>query len=956
MAQDFWSADLAASNAGQGDKASLERAGKLAAIASSQQGVISSKQSAASSADADRRSRAEFILKYGNAPENIVVPTAQPPGDATLTGDAYLATLDPGTARWVKMLDDGRMKYPNAMSQRNPEMQRKLAAALQYNPDLDAVNAETRFKTRIDFTSGMSSKNLAALNTAMGHLETLRKAAAALNNFQSPKLNEPINRFQEKYLGKAAVNNFNTARDAFATELAKVFKGGGAAPSLSEIEDWKKRADANQSPEQLEGFVTQAADLIGSRINAVGTQYNVGMGKASDPVTLLSPHAQEVYSKLSVPGGSSLSDAGGQAATGNGGQVGGEEVKGWRFTPEQEANINAYAQDPKATPEGYGKLVSGYAVTGGHVAPAQQADYAAANAAAAQDFFRQPAEARAKVASPSYEAIDKAATENAGLGTSVAQTIRNAPESAYNLATGLMAPATDLGRSLASGQRQGIYETIPNLAGDLTGLSDTGTANAFGGVLAEKYGSLSGLKRSAITDPFGTAADVSLPLVAGGSLLARAPGTVGNVGRMAATAGRIIDPVSGLAAAVTQGLPAAVAAIPAGGRRAAGEAATEAAGLSSGVGGATMREAYGAGRGRGLAGAETPQSKAFTGNMREGTSAAGSVVDLARDAVANLRDVASQRYKAAMAQFGQNPVPLNPDDLRLTMAANKPKNFDVMADAPHRPADHVAWQQMNDTVEHYLEKAQQDPSLLEPLAVDQFKQDLYSVGSKIGGATDRDAARIAGGAYRSVRKMLIDHDPVYAETMKDYGDAAQEAASLESGFSLASPRGKPVNVDAASRKLQSIMRNNASTNYGQRAAMGERLAELDPTGTIMPTLAGQSASSWTPRGLRANVEGAGLLGAALHGGVGALASPGLWAGLATTSPRVAGEAAYGAGRATGAAQRVASPILSKLYNAYQNNPSTALALARSSQLSDETERERLFRMYGPEGLSLSGPQ
>jgi hypothetical protein len=950
MAEDFWSADLAAARAGRGDKTSLERRGKLASIASSQQGVLSSQQSEAASRAAEARARAEFILKYGVPPEDIT-PTHTVPGDTTKTGEDYLQTLDPSLARQVKMLAEGRRAFPTGAALRNPAAMQLLAAATQYDPQLDAANAATRVATRKDFTSGMSARNLTALNTAVGHLATLKTLANELNNTTFPTVNAAVNYLQSEQLGDPRVRKYKTAAMAFAGELAKVFKGTGA-PSLTELKDWEEQLDENMSPAQFQGFVTTAADLLNSRINAVGDTYNRGMNTSAQPITLLSPHARELYEKLEAP--AATETQGVADATPGGKQVAGEDVKGFRFTPEHEAAISDYIKSAKATPEGYGNLVSSYAIAEKHISPEQYNDYATANAAATQDFFKAPPEVRARVAPVSYEDVDKAATENAGLGDSVAQTFRNMPESSYNLATGALAPVTDLMRSIGAGERQGLYKAVPDILGDVTGLSDTGTANAFGAALAEKYGSMAGLKRSLITDPMGTAGDVSLPLTLGGGLLARAPGVLGSTGRTAATAGRIIDPFSGLMAAATQGVPAAVAAIPEGLRRGAGEAATEAAGLSSGVGGATMREGYAAGRSRGLAGAPTPQSEAFTGSMR-GTSAVGKVVDVARDAVANLRDAATRQYKAAMAQFGQTPTPLSPDALRATMAANKPKNFDVMADAPHRPSDHLAWQQMNDTVEHYLAKAQADPTLLEPLAVDQFKQDLYTVGSKVGGAADRDAARIAGGAYRAVRKMLTDHDPIYGKIMKDYGDAAEEAASLESGFSLTSRRGKPVNVDAASRRLQSIMRNNASTNYGQRAAMGERLAELDPTGTIMPTLAGQSASSWVPRGLRANVEGAGLLTGALHGGLGALVSPSLWAGLATTSPRVAGEVAGGLGRAAGAAERVIAPRVSDAYDLYNRYPAVPLGISRADQYADETERERLLREYGPGGLSLSAP-
>lgn len=944
--QDFWARDLQAANAAAGPD--LETQGKQATIASS-------RQSAASSAAAEKRERAKFILEHGVAPEDVT-PNRSAPGNPELTGEEYLATVDPELARQARMYIEGRRAFPKGAAMRNPRVQLAVDVAMQADPTLDEANSATRVATRKDFTSGMMSRNLTALNTAIGHLKSLQAVGNKLNNFGSPLVNQPINAFQSQVLGDPRVNNFNTTVQAFATELAKVFKGTGA-PSLTELEDWKKSADPNMSPPQLEGFVRTAAELLQSRIDAMGDAYTRGMGKSADPMTLLNPKAAQAFQSIysGAPAGEKETRVPLLETPPEGMGVSGQDIKGYRLQPEQEAALDAYLRSDKFTPEGYADMAGAFfkAQTGTEPDQATR-EGIMSGAGQTHDYYQK--NPSAPPVGFDYSGVDKAATENAGLGASVAQAVYNAPESAANLAVGLVSPVTDVARSIGAGKREGLYEAVPNMVGDVFG-ANTGTLDALGEDLGEKYGSMAGVKRSLMRDPFGVAADVSIPLTLGGSAAARLPGAVGRFGRGVATTGRAIDPLSGMVAGM-ESLPALSRKyMPSGASNLAKDVLAEAVALPSGVGGKTLREAYSAGKSKGVAGVDTPQSQAFTANMREPGENITSAVDLARDAVANLRDAASQRYQAAMQQFGRGPQPLAPDNLIVTMEGLKPKNYDTMLDAPHRPADHVAWQQMNDTVQHYLAKASQDPSLLEPLAVDQFKQDLYTIGSKIGGAADRDAARIAGGAYRAVRKMLTDHDPVYAATMKDYADAAQEAAALESGFSLTSNRAKPVNVDAASRKLQSILRNNANTNYGQRAAQGERMAQLDPSGTLMPTLAGQSASSWAPRGLRGGVGAAELGAEAIRsGGPLALLSPKALALIAPLSPRAVSEAAYGAGRAMGTGQRLAQPLsgavdnLSNLYNKY---PTAALGIARADQYADETDPDRLMQRYGlgmPTGL------
>ena len=259
----------------------------------------SSGESATSSAATRQRERAEFILKYGIAPEEVT-PSRTIPGDITKTGEEYLQTLDPPLAKQVKMLAEGRRAFPTGAALRNPSTMQLIAAATQYDPQLDAANAATRVATRKDFTSGMSARNLTALNTAVGHLATLRKLSTELNNSSFPKVNAFVNYLQSEQLGDPRVRKYKTAAMAFAGELAKVFKGTGA-PSLTELKDWEAQLDENMSPEQFKGFVETAADLLGSRINAVGDTYNRGLSTSADPITLLSPHAQELYTALGAP-------------------------------------------------------------------------------------------------------------------------------------------------------------------------------------------------------------------------------------------------------------------------------------------------------------------------------------------------------------------------------------------------------------------------------------------------------------------------------------------------------------------------------------------------------------------------------------------------------------------------------------------------------------------------------
>ena len=462
---------------------------------------------------------------------------------------------------------------------------------------------------------------------------------------------------------------------------------------------------------------------------------------------------------------------------------------------------------------------------------------------------------------------------------------------------------------------------------------DQSTARALGKYYSDKYGSIEGFKKELAEHPASILGDVAMVFSGGAGAAAKlgipaklaagvarmGPRAV-KVAEFAATAAKNVDPITALTNIVTKAAPAAIK----GAGKVANKVAAGTLGATTGVGSDAFREAARVGFDRSVAGAPTSAADAFLTAMRNPAASADEVVQLARDAIGNLRQQASQRYTDTMSRFGRNPVPLDISKVRQRIARIKPDSYDTWRDSQGpRPSSHRAWETMNEFVDEYAYKATQDPSLLTPLAMDQFKQDLYDVGSKVGGAYDRDAARIAGTAYGAVKDELVKHDPIYADAMKDYENAAKEAQQLESTFSLAAARGKQPNIESAGRKLSASLRNNVNTNFGTRTAQAERLAELDPTGRLMPSLAGQSLNAELPRGLSRGVASglasSGVAGMALDMIPMAMDVPGYLSGanlamLPAMSPRLMGEAAYYAGRGAGAASKALEPVTSRIGN------------------------------------------
>lgn len=231
---------------------------------------------------------------FVNGKDKTVTPYAVPgsvPSAATsgLTGDDFLATVDPGRANQIRAIADGRMAPPGAMALRSPQIQSLMRDVAQYEPGFDLTSWKARNDTRADLAKGKMGQNISSFNTAIGHLETLDKAATDLGNTWSPQWNKLGNAILTMR-GDPRIQRFEIARSAVADELTRAFRGTGG--NVHDLQQWETAINSAGSPDQLREAVRQAVDLLQSRIEAVGDQYSRGMGKTTDPLTLLSPKAR----------------------------------------------------------------------------------------------------------------------------------------------------------------------------------------------------------------------------------------------------------------------------------------------------------------------------------------------------------------------------------------------------------------------------------------------------------------------------------------------------------------------------------------------------------------------------------------------------------------------------------------------------------------------------------------
>ncbi len=415
-------------------------------------------------------------------------------------------------------------------------------------------------------------------------------------------------------------------------------------------------------------------------------------------------------------------------------------------------------------------------------------------------------------------------------------------------------------------------------------------ADAIGSLYKDRYGSTEGFKNALATDPVGIASDVSA-LASGGATLAGKAGLVGTSNALS-TAAKMTNPLTPVIAVGSKVAPIAGNAI-----------ATAIGNMGTHTGAETIKQAFKSGREGGAS------AQSMADNMR-GNVPMQAVLD---DAKANLQEMArakSEAYRTGMAGVSADQSVLNFGGIDKAVKAAKE---DVHFGDQVKNAKGAAVQQaIADEIANW--KSLDPAKYHTPEGLDALKQ-------KIGGIVDsipfeeKVATRVGTKMYNAVKDEITKQAPVYADTMKGYADATEQIREIERALSL----GKKASVDTAMRKLQSLTRNNVNTNYGNRLDLAQQL-EQQGGRELMPALAGQALSSWTPRGIGgAMAGGTGMAGYAMGG-------PGLAIPvLAAQSPRLMGEAAL----ATGKGARMASNV-----SEFSRNALASAGLPQGTELAN----------------------
>jgi hypothetical protein len=514
-----------------------------------------------------------------------------------------------------------------------------------------------------------------------------------------------------------------------------------------------------------------------------------------------------------------------------------------------------------------------------------------------------------------------------GYGEMVGQAITNIPSSAGNLASGLYHAVTNPVQT-ASGIMDvaagGLKNAMPQAVVDFVNKFETNpeaaqraviAANAAGGALKQRYGSVEGIKNTIATDPVGAMADLST-LITGVSGLARG-GAIGLNAIPKNAASPIAKTVSGLntgadilgrAADVTNPINTMVK-LPSKTYDLAGALTKQGLALKTGVGTEPITQAVKAGQ---------EGNATFLENMR-GQVPITQVLDDAKTNLAKMNLDKQAEYRSGMGNVKSDTSVL--DFAGIDKAI---KDAESMAYFKGKIKDKTAAKVLEDIKNKVADWKKSDPAEYHtPEGMDNLKQSLWEDFGKLG-MEEKTAYSAGKQVYDAVKKEISNQAPEYSKVMKNYTEATDQIKEIERALSL----GQKASADTAMRKLQSLMRNNVNTNYSQRLELAKQLESMGGN-EMMPALAGQALNQFTPRGLQRATAGPEAFLAYGAGGP-ALAA----VDLAASSPRIVGEAAYKYGQMLDALNKAKQPmsnISNKMNVSPQQARLAALLAAQSNQ-------------------------
>lgn len=343
-----------------------------------------------------------------------------------------------------------------------------------------------------------------------------------------------------------------------------------------------------------------------------------------------------------------------------------------------------------------------------------------------------------------------------------------------------------------------------------------------------------------------------------------------------ATAGLINPEDASLGAGIGAALPAAGKAIPA---------------IAKAVIPTTVQEAFTAGKNKAVS---------FLDNLRKKVPQE-EVLNTVKQGLSKIQADTSAAYVNAKSGWAADPTPL--DFSRIDQIVKKIDDSMSHAGKSIIGSDE---QKVIQEAKSAIDQWKVDHPTPTAVDLDALKRRLNNVYPESD--KQKQAQRAISQMVDSVKSTITDNVPGYAEAMKSY----ETQTSMIRDINKALGAGDNVSKETALNKIMQTLKSTPAGEYKQSL-----LGQLEAQGgtNVRPAIAGQLLSDITPKSL----TGRGVLGV---GGLASINNPAFIPALALTSPRLMGEAAYGAGRVANAMapmSRNAIPLQQMMLNSLRQN-------------------------------------
>jgi hypothetical protein len=433
---------------------------------------------------------------------------------------------------------------------------------------------------------------------------------------------------------------------------------------------------------------------------------------------------------------------------------------------------------------------------------------------------------------------------------------------------------------LATGGNVGA-QTAQNFAQEASPYQETNPMSYFGGQVAGAVAPAVGISKSIGMIPSMAKATPLVQNVVGavtqGALIPEQSGTTG-LDFYKQKAKEV--PLNALLGTIPSAVSAGGKAIASGLRRGLG--------MTTGAGEEAIGQAFQAGK---------TGNQTFLQNLK-GEVPTAEVLDQAKEALSNIRATRMAGYKEGIKTtmpsqelVAGKPLPIPMKRLNFEPITSKLDETiqSLKVETPTTSKFKIGKEELSKVkeLESIVGEWKKDPTLHTAEGLDALKQRLDALYPE--SPMQRQAQRAITSVRNTVKDTIVSQDKNYAKTMKAYEESLHMEREIERALSL----GDRASADTAIRKLQSLTRNNANTNFAYRKELANAL-KTQGGEDLMPALSGQALSSWTPRGLAGQGTALGI------GATGALTvNPGAAALLPLTSPRTVGLGAYGMGKLAG---------------------------------------------------------